>query len=102
MQLSSLTAQEGSIFAIRDSKVYPYEFFDDVHAVVTFEFDLNYYEIDRSTYNLLDWLGDLGGLKEALMIIFGLIYGFVHYQSFENYLVSKLYRPKSTQESRGQ
>ena len=63
---------------------------------MTFEFDLNFYEIDRATYNLLDWLGDLGGLKEALMIIFGLIYGFVHYQSFENYLVSKLYRPKGS------
>ena len=70
----------------------PYEFFDDVHTVVSYEFDLNLYEVDRSTYSFLDWLGDLGGLKEALIIIFGSFYGFIHYQSFENYLVSHLYR----------
>ena len=53
----------------------PYEFFDDIHTVVSYELDLNLYEVDRSTYNFLDWLGDLGGLKEALIIIFGSVYG---------------------------
>ena len=40
----------------------PYEYFDDVHIAITYEFDLNLYKIDRETYNFLDWLGDLGGL----------------------------------------
>ena len=75
--------------------VRPYEFFNNIHTSVTFEFDLNYYRVDRDTYNTLDWLGDLGGLYEALIIILGFAYWIVHFQSFENYMVSKLYRSSS-------
>ena len=64
-----------------------------MHTSVTFEFNLNYARIDRETYNALDWLGDLGGLKEALAILFGIVYGLLHYKDFEDFLVSKLYRP---------
>ena len=46
------------------------------------------YRIDREAYNLLDWLGDLGGLKEAMMIILASIFGLFYYNTFENYLVS--------------
>ena len=67
-----------------------------MHIVITYEFDLNLTRIDRETYNLLDWLGDLGGLKEALMIIFGTIYSMINYHSFDDYLVSKLFRPESS------
>ena len=84
---------EGSIFEIRSYTIRPYEFFDDVHTAVSFEFDLNYYKIDRETYNTLDWLGDLGGLKEALVIILGLIIGAVNFNNFKDFLVSKLYKP---------
>ena len=70
----------------------PYNFIDNVHAAVTFEFDLTYYEMERTAYNLLDWCGDLGGLLEALLVFFGAIYAFLHYQTFDNFLVQKLYR----------
>ena len=66
----------------------PYEYYDDVHIAVAYEFDLNLYRIDREAYNLLDWLGDLGGLKEAIMIILGFIFGLFNYHTFEDYLVS--------------
>ena len=72
--------------------VRPWEFFDNIHTSVTFEFDLNYYKVDRDTYNTLDWLGDLGGLYEALIIILGFASWIVHFQSLDNYMVSKLYR----------
>ena len=74
----------------------PYDFFDNVQMALTFEFDLTFYEIERTAYNILDWFGDLGGLLEALLVIFGAIYGFIHYETFNNFLVQKLYR---TQES---
>ena len=97
MQIGQLTSLEGSIFSIENSISRPYEFFDDVHTTVTFEFNLNYARIDRETYNALDWLGDLGGLKEALAILFALVYSLFHYYDFEDFLVSKLYRPSMTE-----
>ena len=53
---------------------------------------LIFYEIERTAYNILDWFGDLGGLLEALTVFFGAVYGFVHYETFNNFLVQKLYR----------
>ena len=41
---------------------------------------------------MLDWLGDLGGLKEAIIIILTAVLAAINYNGFENYLVSKLYR----------
>ena len=90
--LSSLTAQQATIFSIRDHQILPYNFFDNVHIAVTFEFDLTYYEMERTAYNILDWVGDLGGLFEGLLIFFSAIYAFLHYQTFNNFLVQKLYR----------
>ena len=76
----------------------PYEYPDDVHISVTYEFDLNYYRIDREAYNLLDWLGDIGGLKEAIMIILGFIFGLFNYHTFEDYLVSHFYRSETSKD----
>ena len=88
LQVGPFTSLEGSIFEIKPFVIRPYEFFDDVHTSVSFEFDLNYHKIDRETYNTLDWLGDLGGLKEALVIILGIVYGLANYHTFKDYLVS--------------
>ena len=66
----------------------PYDYFDDVHIAITFEFDLNLYRIDRETYNTLDLLGDIGGLQSALMLLLGLIFGLFNYHTFEDHLVS--------------
>ena len=55
---------------------------------IAYEFDLNQYRIDREAYNALDWLGDLGGLKEAIIIIFGFVLGLFNFNVFEDYLVS--------------
>ena len=73
----------------------PYEFKDDVHMTIAYEFDVNLYRIDRETYNTLDWLGDIGGLGEALMIIIGFFYTLYHYKAFENYLVTQLFKTHS-------
>ena len=49
----------------------PYDFFDDIQLSITFEFDLTLYEMERTAYNVLDWIGDIGGLLEALLVFFG-------------------------------
>ena len=93
MQVGPLTEVEGSIFGIRPLEKRPYEFADDIHMVVSFEFDLNKMRIDREVYNFFDWLGDIGGLETALMLILGYVNSFVNYEAFEDFLVSKLFRP---------
>ena len=95
MQLGPLTEIEGTIFGIRANTRRPYEFLDDVHTVVSYEFDLNMYRIDREAYNTLDWLGDLGGLKEALTIVLGAVIATFNYNTLENYIVSQLYRAET-------
>lgn len=59
---------------------------------ISIEFDLNQYRIDREAYNLLDWLGDVGGLKEALMMIGIGLLSIFNYNSYDNFMVSKLYQ----------
>ena len=92
IQLGALTEIEGTIFGVRSNIIRPYEYYDNVHISITYEFDLNQYRIDREAYNMLDWLGDIGGLKEAIVIVLGFIYGLLNYNKFENFLVSKLYK----------
>ena len=92
MQLGQFTETEGQIFSIVPNTVRPYEYFDNVHFAIAYEFDLNLYRLDREAYNKLDWLGDIGGLKEALSIVFAFLFGIFNYNKFDDYLVSNLYR----------
>ena len=48
----------------------PYEFPDNVHLQVSYEFDLTLYRVDRDVYSILDWVGDIGGLNEGLYLLF--------------------------------
>ena len=95
MQLGPFTEVEGAIFGVKANTIRPYEYFDDVHTAVAFELDLNMYRIDRSAYNLLDWLGDIGGLLEALAIIFTVLFLLFSYLDFPDYLVSHLFREET-------
>ena len=66
---------------------------------VTFELDQNFVVTDRQVYSVLDWLGDIGGLETALMLILGYMNSFVNYEAFEDFLVSKLFRPSKNHSS---
>lgn len=92
MQLGPITEIEGAIFNVKQNTRRPYEFDDDVHIVISYEFDLNLYRVDRDAYNILDWLGDIGGLKEALTIVLSTFIAVFNYNTFENYMVAQLYR----------
>ena len=71
-QWSSWTKEDiMDIFKIHETKKRPYEFKDNVHLQITFEFDLDLTVIDRQVYSILDLLGDIGGLGEALFFIGG-------------------------------
>ena len=98
IQLSTLTQLDYSIFGVKRHEVRPYEYFDSVHCAIAYEFDLNLYHIDREAYNILDWLGDNGGLFIALLILLKGVLILFNYQAFENYLVKQLFRSQRRRE----
>ena len=50
--------------------------------------------IDRQVYNVLDFLGDIGGLAEALIYIFSFILAILNYEKFTTMLNRHLYRTR--------
>ena len=50
----------------------------------------------RSTYGILDWIGDIGGLNDALVLLIKII--LIPYTSFkkESFLLTKIFRFKSS------
>ena len=73
MQLGAFTEFGHEIFGISTGKTRPYEYSDRTHLSISYEFDLNLYRINRDVYNVLDWLGDVGGLRDALILIGGFV-----------------------------
>ena len=55
---------------------------------IVFEVNLNRIQLRRRVYSLLDWVGDVGGLFEAMSVIAALLIGFYHYKTFEQYMAS--------------
>ena len=55
----------------------------------------------RSIYSLLDLLGDVGGLQEALKLIFGSILGLIGQGGLAQHLLKRLFygEPDSNEES---
>ena len=68
---------------------------DDIHMSIIYERDLNLYRIDREIYNILDLIGDVGGLYQGISIISIFILGFFNYLTFDNYMVSQLFRKRT-------
>ena len=64
-----------------------YENPDRVQMQVTWEFDLTLYRIDRDVYSILDWIGDVGGLSEGLVIGLGAALSLINFYKFEHYLI---------------
>ena len=83
--------QLDNIFKIQQSRSRPYEFKNNVLISVTYEHELDLTVIDRQVYSVLDWLGDVGGLAEALMYIGTFALAVLHYGQFDAMLVNELY-----------
>lgn len=48
----------------------------------------------RTYTGILDTLGNIGGLKEVIMIVFAFIYSFYHDRSMKKYMINKIYDSK--------
>ena len=52
----------------------PYQYDDNVHLSFSYEMDLNSYTIQRQVYTSFDFLSDVGGLRDILLLLGGLIF----------------------------
>lgn len=95
-QWSSWTREDHlDVFSIKETKKRPYEFRDNIHIQLTFELSLDMTVIDRQVYSLLDWLGDIGGLGEALFFLGGGLLLILKYGQLDQMLVNALYQVKA-------
>ena len=54
--------------------------------------------VERSVYNVLMLLGDVGGLYGIFVSFAATLLGILNYQKFDNLLAAKLYRERSSVE----
>ena len=84
-----------NIFHITEVKKRPYEFYNNIHVSVTYEFDLDLTFIDRKVYSILDFLGDVGGLGQALFFMGSFFLAILQYNKLDSLLVNELFRIKA-------
>ena len=69
-----------------------YESFDNTWISVTVEMDLGRLHYERNVYTIFDMLADVGGLNGILIIILSLLSAIWNYNSFDNFMVSRLFK----------
>ena len=90
--IGPFTEISGESFRVNELPTRPYEKNDSVHIRISFERDLDKIIIERTAYGILDMLGDVGGLNDALKAIAGFFIAILQYNVFENYMVSLMYK----------
>ena len=56
--------------------------------------DLSMREYERKHYTFFDYLSDIGGLTGMLIPVFSIILKIWNYNSFDNYVASRLFKIK--------
>ena len=62
---------------------------------VTIEMNLDLGVIQRTSYNVLDVLSDIGGIQSIIITSFSFFIGILNYKHFDSYMASKLYKLNS-------
>lgn len=88
----SLNQYPERVFKIEEVGKRPYEFPNDIHISVTVEVNLDLTIIERQVYNILDWIGDVGGLGEGCFFISYALLGVIHFGALDNMIISELFR----------
>ena len=89
-----MTGHSQDIFNIVEGSRRNTERPGNIHTEIAFFMDLNRHRINRSVYNFLDFLGDIGGLKEAVIILLSCVVFVFEVNSLENFIVSDLMKEK--------
>ena len=66
----------------------------NTHLAINYEHDLNLYVVERKVNSYFDWISAVGGVFGGLRILLRGIVGFLSYNAFSVYMVSKLYKPE--------
>jgi len=61
---------------------------------MTFNVDYDILITERSIYSALDWLGDVGGLADALLMLIQVIFGLFYLEHFRFHLVKSFFEKK--------
>lgn len=77
-----------NVFKMSEIGKRPYEFPDNVHVSVAIELQSDLTVLNRQVYSVLDWLGDIGGLSEALFFIGATVLMLFTFGSLEIMLVT--------------
>lgn len=75
--------------------VRPYEWRDRIHFSLRFEMNLNQIRVERVIYGIFDWLGDIGGFKEALSLVSILVLSLTTFEPMKSYMIKAIYEYKS-------
>ena len=97
-QFSGLTEHVQQIFTMKQAMSRPYEYWDRVHVQATWEFDLTLYRLDRDVYGFLDWIGDMGGFFEGILVVGFMISTWWSFL-FDNYMIEHLFISKEVKQN---
>ena len=91
--LDKITMREHeNLFSIHALQPISFEEPRNIWGSVTFEMDLNVLQYERQVYTFFDMLSEVGGLQGMLMMSFGYILSIWNYNSFDNFMVSRLFK----------
>ena len=68
-----------------------YDWNDNIHMAIAFEFDRDLNHVHRKVYGILDFLGDIGGLAGSLHVIFGAGVIIFRYKAVLSYMSNRLF-----------
>lgn len=93
IELGSVTlAEHSNLFKLEPLSLFPYEKKDSVWVSVTIERNLGISVLSRTIYTGFDFVSDVGGLSGFLLGFLAMIVGAWNYNSFDNRMISQLYR----------
>lgn len=99
IMLDEITKIEiNNLFRLEEQKSLPYEKFDNTWVSVTIEMNLNLMHYERNVYTIFDMLSDVGGLSGLFVSCFAMFAGVWNYNSFDNFMVSRLFKIKKPKE----
>ena len=87
------------LFTLTEQKVLPYERQDKTWLSITIEMDMNRMEYSRSRYTILDLLANFGGFIGIWGKVFAFLMAAWNFNALDNYMVSRLYKMRSKEES---
>ena len=82
------------LFKFEQMGAWPYEKDDNVWVSVNIERDLNMNAFERTVYTSFDFLSDVGGLAGILISGLWVFVNAWNYNSFDNYMVTNLFKMK--------